>query len=128
MQVTADVQAKVIELQAAIMAAPSDAMGAQAAQMELLERIRNLENELKGFEDWEAEKKRYQMARVGHGVTVYLPKQETMEPGEVMHALCANCFQTRRKTFLQLLNRAQGHTCSVCRTILPFWDLSPAKA
>src|SRR5690349_5718116 len=57
----------VIDLQKEILAA-------QQAQFTLVERVRDLEREVAAFEDWDAEKKRYQMKEFGGGTIAYVLK------------------------------------------------------
>jgi hypothetical protein len=57
LKVSSEVQAKVIELQAVIMAAQGDALSAQSDQFALLQRIRDLEEEVAKFKAWDAQQK-----------------------------------------------------------------------
>ena len=124
LKVAADVQAKIIELNGAILAAQSDALSAQATQMELLGRIGELEGKLKGVEDWDAEKQRYSMVNANN-VSVYVLKKSAMQSGEVPHAACPNCYQRKQKAILQPLMRSQdgGFGCTACKATYRFWDL-----
>jgi hypothetical protein len=83
----------VIDLQKEILAA-------QQAQFALVERVRNLEKEVTAFENWDAEKKRYQMKDFGGGTIAYALKPE-MAGGEPPHRICPACYQTGKKGFLQ---------------------------
>lgn len=119
---TAEMQGKVIELQSVILSAQSDAMIAQASQMELLDRVRKLEGDLKRFEDWEAEKQRYVMAQttgVASGVLVYALKQSAMKPGEIAHAICPSCYEAGKKSILQASN-TRSHFCPACKVNLMY--------
>jgi hypothetical protein len=124
LKVAADVQAKVIELNRMILTAQSDAMTAQATQIELLERVRELEGELKGLEDWEAEKQRYGLMRDNGGCMIYSLKQSFVDAGEEPHALCPHCYENDKKSFLQPAPegvRQQGHHCPKCKTYFRVW-------
>jgi len=124
MKVTADVQAKVIELQGIIMSAQTDAMSAQASQMDLLNRVRELESELSRSERWAAEQQRYELTRV-MASTVYVVKQSAMQPGEPLHAICPECYEKERKSILQATPRSEGaaHGCPACKAKYQFWKL-----
>jgi len=115
LKVAADVQAKIIELQSVILAAQSGAMSAQAAQTELLERVRQLENELVRLENWEAEKQRYHLQKFEPGTYVYVLKEEAVKAGEPIHAICPSCHERGRKFILQssgeMLNRRRVFNC-----------------
>jgi len=83
----------VIELQEKILAA-------RDAQTSLLEQVAQLEKEVARLKDWEADKKRYQLADIGKGV-VALALKPTMSDGEPMHYLCADCAAQGKKSHLQ---------------------------
>lgn len=131
MKVTAEVQAKIIELQAVIMAAQSGAMGAQASQMELLERVRELEGDLVKFKDWEAEKQRYEPQRFEPGVVVPALKEEFVRAGELAHLLCPACYQKGQKSIFQPTPetkfRYRIHRCPSCSTELAFSYIPPSN-
>ncbi len=74
---------------------------AQAAQMALVERVRELEEEVAGFEAWETEKQRYKLTKCAYSsALVYLLKKSEAN-GEPGHALCTNCYERRTKSILQ---------------------------
>jgi hypothetical protein len=83
----------VIELQEKILAA-------RDAQTSLLERVGELKKEVAHLKDWEADKKRYQLAEIGGGV-VALALKPSMSDGEPMHYLCADCAAKGAKSYLQ---------------------------
>jgi hypothetical protein len=85
--------AAVIELQNKI-------LSAQQEQFAMAERVRGLENQLAAFEDWNSEKKRYEMADFGGGTLAYKLKPN-MANGEPPHRLCSACYQNRKKGILQ---------------------------
>ncbi|MGY2052379.1 hypothetical protein [Methylobacterium sp. JK268] len=111
------VREKAIELSAEIMSAQQSALAAQAAQFELVDRVRDLEKKIVDLENWEAEKQRYELKALASGVLAYVTKSG-MENGEPPHSLCANCYNRGRKSLLQQELRATGrrifmicHTC-----------------
>ena len=114
------IQAKAIELQSAILSAQGDAMSAMTAHSDLIEQVRALETKLAAFENWEAEKQRYELKeRKGyHSVTVYALK-EGMQPPEPMHYVCPDCYQGRKKRILQhhADSGAEGLICNECNWV-----------
>jgi hypothetical protein len=114
-------QTKIFELTREIMAAQSYAVEAQAAQSELLNRVRQLEEEKAKLETWNAEKGRYELKAIVPGVTVYALK-EGMEGGEEPHYLCPTCYNRGQKSILQRENRSVGRVvmqvCHECDTEL----------
>ena len=58
-------QEKTIELNRVILSAQQDAIGANAAQTELIAQIRALEKQVADLKSWEADKARYQLADLG---------------------------------------------------------------
>lgn len=57
----ADVQTKVIELQSAILDAQTSALVAQSDQFTMMQRLRELEAEVRQVRAWEETKHRYQL-------------------------------------------------------------------
>lgn len=114
-------QAKVIELNREIMAAQSGALGAYAAQTAMIEELGKLKAQIAALEAWDREKERYQLTDHGGGTFTYALKPG-MEQGEPFHRICAQCYQQRRKGFLQSKGDFHGRekvTCDSCdRTIL----------
>jgi hypothetical protein len=110
-------QNKVIELNAAILAAQHSALAAQSVQSGMLERIRDLENQVEELQAWEHEKRRYQLTDHGGGTFSYVLKTG-MEEGDPPHRICAHCYGERRKSILQFFqrNRSQQeeYDCPAC--------------
>lgn len=94
------VREKAVELTAEIMSAQASALAAHAAQSELADRVRDLEEQVVELEDWHREKERYQLTEVATGVFADATKPG-MENGEPPHKICPNCYQQRRKSILQ---------------------------
>jgi hypothetical protein len=103
----------VIELQAKILAA-------QEEQSALLQRVRDLEGEIKAFQQWEKEKQRYQLIELPPGVFVFELKPEMMQ-GEAPHKICQTCYQHGKKSILQQDEPTNGThhlICNECETRL----------
>ncbi|HEY1503737.1 MAG TPA: hypothetical protein VGF92_05520 [Stellaceae bacterium] len=92
--------AAIIELQEQILAA-------QSAQSQLVEAVRGLEEKVAGFEKWETEKEKYERRKTNGGGIAFALKEEANAP-EPSHYLCANCFEDRQKSYLQLEIRIPG--------------------
>jgi hypothetical protein len=86
-------------------------ISAQTRYAAAVEEIGHLEKELTRFKTWEAEKQRYKLTEVGHGMTTYTLK-EGMENGEPAHHLCASCYNNGHKSVLQTETRNPGR-CEV---------------
>ena len=114
-------QTKTFELTREIMAAQSYAVDAVTAQSDLLQRVRQLEEEKAKLETWNAEKSRYELKSIQTGVTVYALK-ESMEQGEEPHYLCPTCYNRGQKSILQREVRSPGmvrmQICHECGTEL----------
>jgi hypothetical protein len=83
----------IIELQEKILAA-------RESQSALLERISELEKEVASFETWNAEKQDYEMKVLASGAITYAMKKEA-PASKPPHYICANCYENRKKRFLQ---------------------------
>jgi hypothetical protein len=69
-------QAKLIEFQSKLIDANNASFVAQDERATLLERIRDLEEKVAGFETWDAEKNRYELKEFGRGAFAYTLKPE----------------------------------------------------
>lgn len=123
---TALIQGKVVELQAAIIAAQNETMAIQAAHAPLLARIDELEKEIVRLKDWETEKQRYELKRLDGGGLAYTLKGE-VKSSEAAHWLCANCYQNGRPSILQPVPRGMVHAragvaakleCPACKSVV----------
>ena len=85
--------AAVIELQEKILAA-------QAAQLTLVERVSELEEQVTKFETWEAEKDKYELKTTARGAFAFMLKPEA-RGATPPHWLCTQCFQGRKLQIMQ---------------------------
>lgn len=112
----------VIELQDKI-------LSAQAAQMELVERVTGLEKEMARFEAWEIEKQRYELKPIGEHSTLVFTLKEGVNPPEEPHHICANCFNDRKKSILQPEQRNHGRShllvCHGCKAEIYTFGINP---
>ena len=102
LKITGEVQSKLTEIGDHLMSAQSAALDAQAEQQLMSLRIHELEEQLIKFENWEAEKQRYELkeTKPGRKTFVYTIK-ESMQGGEPPHSICPNCYEDRAKSILQ---------------------------
>ena len=94
----------IADMQGAVLDAQSDALTAQQIQAEQLAKIRELEQTIAEFENWEAEKARYKLvsaSRIREGTFVYLLREEAAE-NEPQHYICPKCYEAKIKSILQL--------------------------
>jgi hypothetical protein len=111
--------AAVIELQEKILTA-------QQQQSALVESVSALEKEVADLKAWDGEKQRYELKNVGgEGPAVFAYALKAGEEnGEPPHLLCANCYQSRRKSILQataeLRSRLRAHRCPSCKAEFEF--------
>jgi hypothetical protein len=84
-------------------------MEAQLHEAFLIERIRELEKKLMQFENWEAEKQRYELVKLDPGILIRRLKAG-MENGEPPHEICANCHDAGKKSLLHNTGHSYGLT------------------
>jgi rubrerythrin len=97
--------------------ANSFAIAAQAAESALADRVRELEAQVREFEDWKAEKERYELVPLHDGALAYAIKP-SMQGVEPAHYICPSCYQKRVKSILQgVTYHLGGHQlkCPVCK-------------
>jgi hypothetical protein len=100
LKTTAEVQTKAIELGQQIIDAQQQVFAFNAERATLLERIRELEDQVERMKDWETQKQRYKLVAPFPGCMVYA-LQKSMSEGEPPHYLCASCFQEGARSILQ---------------------------
>jgi len=122
-------QPKANELHSQINAALSDALTAYETQRAQLERIRELEDEVRTIKTWEAEKKRYALNQLPPGVFVMSLKPD-LAGEEPMHQICKTCFEHGKKSVLDSGVERRGVrylTCTECKTRLEIGTPQPLR-
>jgi hypothetical protein len=110
------IKAQIGELQAQILAAQESALRAQERESALARRVDELKAKIAEFETWDREKERYELQRLPPGALVYGLKDAASATAPP-HYLCANCFEQRKKSYLQSQGPSVGveyfhcHTC-----------------
>ena len=103
--------AAVLELQEKILTA-------QQAQFALIEHVAELEKKQASFEQWTAEKEKYELQEIYPKTFAYVIK-ESARGTEPSHLICAACYQRRKKSILQK-SSAVHLTCPECKTQVEF--------
>lgn len=93
------IKTKIFELTREIVSAQACTLVVQSAQVDLLQSKRDLEEEIAKLRAWTTEKYRYELQSVGPGAVAYVVK-DTMRGNEPIHWICADCFQSGKKRFL----------------------------
>ena len=117
---TALIQGKVAELQSKILDAQSAAFAANEERSTLINRVGELEKEVADTKAWVAEKEKYTLTDLLPNssrmttIYAYVEKDKASTP-ETTHKLCANCFDSGKKSILQGESRTPGmHRVLVC--------------
>lgn len=123
-------QGKLIEFQSKIIDANNAAFAAQEERSALLQRVRDLEEQVARLKAWETEKQRYQLENLYVGSFAYVLKEEA-RGAEPIHWLCAKCYQEGKKRILQIskaiaLGAEHVYTCPECNsTIMVSSNIGP---
>lgn len=106
---------KIAELNSKIIDAQSGVFLVNEERAALIENVRLLKKEIADRETWESEKQRYELRTVSpHGSLAYILK-ESLDIGEPMHLICANCYQKHKKSLLQgIAETNQGYRVFQC--------------
>lgn len=84
----------------------------------LLNSVGDLKAKLASFENWEGEKRRYELKPHGERQALAYALKEGMEPPEPTHSICPDCYQEGKKSILQHQRRSGGRLelliCQVC--------------
>ena len=120
--VSAEVSARISEMNSRILAAQESAITSREYQSTLTQKIDDLKKHIAELETWDAEAETYKLEEVaGRGrraVYAYTPKEGT-HASEPFHLICARCFQDKHKSILQGEDTAdhdQMLTCPRCKT------------
>ena len=114
----AKVQTKAFELTREIMTAQQFALSAHSEQFGLIERVRQLEEELARSKAWEVEKQRYELKAIGSSAFAYVVRADC-KGSEPNHAICTQCYEKGIKSILQSNGSIDDHAhrfeCSTCK-------------
>lgn len=113
-QYAAELNGKIADMQDALLDAQADALASFDVQSKQSARIRELEQTISEFDDWEAEKARYGLVAVGW-VFIYLLRKEAAQEEEPPHYICPHCYNHGKKSILQYY-RGMKFTCPDCGT------------
>lgn len=102
MKTAAEVNAKAIELQGVILSLHGDIANAIAAQAQLAQENQQLKNQLAEIEDFRSDATNYKIVELLPGIFVY-GRKEPIGHTELPHYLCTNCYQSRKKSILQMV-------------------------
>lgn len=111
-----EVKEKSVELLDIIISIKSDMISLQSMYDELLQSKKDLEQKLLNINIWEETKVSYKLKKVADGVTVYVPK-DLKENDDDFHWICANCFNEKKKSIIQLTNDdgyTKFYSCPKC--------------
>jgi hypothetical protein len=117
---SASILTEIADLQSALIEVQQGLMAANQTHTADIDRIRELEEEVIQLKAWDGEKDRYELKNVGHGAMVYALKPDK-STGEPPHWLCANCYNQRKKSWLNpgsanIVSHQRDWDCPVCRS------------
>jgi hypothetical protein len=106
-----------VALNEAVIDLQGQILTAQESYTALLGKVGELEKKLAQFENWEAEKQRYELKEHGDAKVLAYALKEGVEPSERPHSICPDCYQQRTRSILQSETRYQNgqHVCLACQ-------------
>jgi hypothetical protein len=107
------ISTKIYDLATEIVSAQSCALAVQSEQFDLLQNKNELAAEIVRLKAWNTERYRYELQSVGPGANAYVLKG-TMRGGEPVHWICADCFQSGKKRFLNESHADIHHVYHKC--------------
>lgn len=93
-------EADVSKLHGVLVSTHQNALVAIRDQMALEREKVQLERKLEAFDRWDNEAAKYVLSSVGDGIVAFRLKSEANNR-EPSHLLCPNCFEQRRKSYIQ---------------------------
>jgi rubrerythrin len=122
---SAAIRAKVSEMYGLILEAQESAINARAAHSDQVERIRQLEEQIRQLTDKRAELSKYELKDLEWGAFAYMLKRDARGT-EPPHWACANCYKEGEIRIMQYIYPAKGAqrwTCPRCNAhIVPSAD------
>lgn len=103
-----------IALQQLILDAQQSLSLANESQAVSAKRISELEKEIADLKAWDAEAEKYELKEVSFGAMAYVPKPDT-DAAKTAHWLCANCFEQKKKSYLQISAQLGSNRVYKCR-------------
>ena len=101
------------------------------AQANAAETIRDLEKRIVQFENWDAERERYELADAGQRSFAYRLKPE-MENGQPAHWICPHCYERREKSIMRHEKTSEGRceflACHPCGLELVVFGVRPSAS
>ena len=129
-KVPAAVREQILALSGRILDIQKELFAAQQREIDLTDEKRGLEDKLRLMNDWNEEKKRYELKLVGD-IAIVCTLRPQFQEGDPPHWLCANCFQDGKKSHLEAgiesLHFSQRRwSCPRCTSgVLIDFDLTP---
>jgi rubrerythrin len=109
-----------IHLQGIVLDLQSEMLMIQSDYQQVLRAREDLEKKLAAYENWEAQRARYHLERVGQGIFVYALNTDH-QGSEPVHWLCTRCYDNKQKSILQRVE-TNDYCCPVCKM-----QISPTK-
>ena len=98
------IKSQIGDLMDQLLSARENAMRVQERETALLGEIDDLKKQIDQMKTWDAEKQRYSLQAVDGGAFAYVLNPD-MQGNEAPHWLCANCFESGQKGYLQFKER-----------------------
>ena len=96
---------------------------AQQRYNELLDKNRDLEQQLRSIDEWKEQSARYELKKCGASTFVYRLKSEAVKD-EVPHFACAKCFKEKKISILQWYG-ATSDVCQSCESVFQTAGVRP---
>ncbi|GKS56547.1 hypothetical protein YTPLAS18_00740 [Nitrospira sp.] len=121
-----EVQTRVIDLQSTILDAQTNALAAQSDAFMMMQKIRELENDLARAKAWEESKHRYKLIVPWEGCQVYALK-ESSKGSDPSHWICPHCYENGRRSMLHDAEKHDKHRrhvimCPNCKFDCEYFD------
>jgi hypothetical protein len=110
-----EINQAVIDIQRALLDAQAGAFEDRQAIAKLADEIMGLRKQLAAKADWKKEQQRYVLTESEKGTFFYQLKTDFAD-GEVLHKLCATCFEKGGKSILQTIRKSRGGEVVQCQT------------
>lgn len=120
LKASANIQGKVIQLQAVILSAQVSTLSAHVQQLEAFEEIRKLKEEITKIKSWDSEKHRYKLISSWYGSVAYALKP-SMSNSEPSHFIYTKSFEDGKNHSQAKKDTGEWtlYSCPVCKSEVP---------
>lgn len=113
-EISAPLRSELLSIREALVDAKEQTLAVRTEHEALVEEARKLKTQISNLKEWDREKERYTLSKVGDGVAFAL--KEDAASGTPPHYLCTKCYNEGRKSILNPQKNNLHRVVLICPT------------